>query len=149
MSHRRWAAEAFALLAGVIQTGTYTLAQNLPLELREHREQTRHRATCWRGQVKCFGERYESDSEMLEFLERRNQVCDGPAPAIQAPHEYDVDFAPAGGSDQPYAQLALGRARSNLFDLRGDGPAALGRVFAHGADLQWQCLLVVRGNAGV
>ena len=47
------------------------------------------------------------------------------------------------------AQLALRRAGADLFDLRDDGPAALGGVFAHGADLQRQCLLIVRGNAGV
>ena len=86
---------------------------------------------------------------MLKFLERRNQIRDGPAPAIQTPHQHDIDFAPSCGSEQSCAQLALRRAGADLFDLRDDGPAALGGVFAHGADLQRQRLLIVRGNASV
>jgi hypothetical protein len=86
---------------------------------------------------------------MLKFLERRYQVRDGPAPAIQTPHQDDIDFAPACGSDQSGAQLALRSAGADLFDLRDDAPAALGGVFAHGADLQGQCLLVVCGNASI
>ena len=86
---------------------------------------------------------------MLKFLERRNQIRDGPAPAIQTPNQYDIDFAPSCGSDQSCAQFALRRARADLFDLRDDAPTALGCVFAHGADLQRQRLLVVGGNAGI
>ena len=74
---------------------------------------------------------------MLKFLERRYQVRDGAAPAIQTPYQDDIDFATTCGSDQSCAQLALRSAGADLFDLRDDAPAALGGVFAHGADLQW------------
>ena len=43
----------------------------------------------------------------------------------------------------------MGRAGADLFRLRDDDPVPLGGVFAHSADLQWQCLLVMRGNASV
>jgi hypothetical protein len=43
----------------------------------------------------------------------------------------------------------LCRAGADLFDLRDDGPTALGCVFAHGTDLQRQRLLIVGGDAGV
>jgi hypothetical protein len=43
----------------------------------------------------------------------------------------------------------LRRAGADLFDLRDEGPTALGCVFAHGADLQGKCLLIVGGNASV
>ena len=86
---------------------------------------------------------------MLQFLERRNQIRHGPAPAIQAPHQHDIDFAAARSSEQLFAQFALRRAGADLFDLHDDGPASLGGVFAHGADLQRQRLLIVRGNAGI
>src|SRR6202795_4133439 len=86
---------------------------------------------------------------MLKFLECRYQVRDGPAPAIQTPHHHDIDFTPSCSSEQRFAQLALGRARADLFDLRDDSPAALGCIFAEGADLQRQRLLIVRGDASV
>ena len=63
---------------------------------------------------------------MLKFLERRYQVGDGAAPAIQTPHQDDIDFAPTGGREQSFAQFALRRAGADLFDLDGDGPAAFG-----------------------
>ena len=68
VTHGRRAAEAFAVLTCVIQTGADSLAKNLAFELCEHREQTRHGATCGRGQIECFGQRYETHSEMLKFL---------------------------------------------------------------------------------
>jgi hypothetical protein len=55
-------------LTGVIQTSSHTLAQDFPLELREHGEQTRHRATCGGGQIECFRQRNETHTEMLKFL---------------------------------------------------------------------------------
>ncbi len=149
VNHRWWPAEAFASLPGMGQTGTDTLSKDLPFELGEHGEQAGHRAARGGGQVKCFCQRYESDSEMLKFLERRYQVCDGPAPAIQTPHQDDIDFAPTCGSDQSCSQLALRSAGADLLDLRNDFPAALERVLAHGANLQRQRLLVVCGNASV
>jgi hypothetical protein len=133
----------------MIQTGANALAQDLAFELGEHREQASHRAPCWRGQIECLGQRYETDSEVLQFLERRNQIRDGPAPSVQAPHQDDIDFAPTSDREQSLAQFALRRAGAYLFDLRSDGPAALSGVLAHGADLQWQCLLVMSGNASV
>ena len=46
------------------QTGADTLAQ----ELREHREQASHGSSGGRRQIECFSQRYETDSEMLQFL---------------------------------------------------------------------------------
>ena len=86
---------------------------------------------------------------MLQLLKCRNQICDGAAPAIQTPHEHDIDFAAASGSDQCFALLALGSTGADLFSLRDDGPVSFGCVFAHGADLQRQRLLIVCGNAGI
>ena len=86
---------------------------------------------------------------MLQFLERRNQIRHRPAPAIQAPNQNHIDFTAACGSDQGCASFPLRRAGADLFYLRDDGPSALGCVFAHGADLQGKCLLIVGGNASV
>jgi hypothetical protein len=59
-----------------------TFAQDLAFELGEHGEQSGHCAASGCSQVECFRQRYETDSEILEFLERRNQISDGAAPAI-------------------------------------------------------------------
>ena len=61
-------AQAFAVLPRVGQAGAHPLAQDLPFELGEHGEQAGHRATCGRGQIERFGQRYETHSEMLQFL---------------------------------------------------------------------------------
>src|SRR5258708_14393731 len=74
---------------------------------------------------------------------------DGPAQSIQTPRQDDIEFAPTRDRQPGLAQFALPRAGPDLFDLRDDGPAALERVFAHGADLQRQRLLVKRRNAGI
>ena len=86
---------------------------------------------------------------MLQFLERRQQIRHRPAPAIQSPHQHDIDLAAACGLQQFLASFSLGRAGADLTDLHGDGPAAPGGILAHGADLHRQRLLIVRGNAGV
>jgi hypothetical protein len=99
VNRRRWTAETFALLACVIQAGANTLAKDLAFELGEYGEQASHGATCWGGQIKGCSQRYEADSEVLQFLERRNQIRDGPAPAIQAPHQHDIDFTSSCGSE--------------------------------------------------
>ena len=43
-------------------------------------------------------------------------------------------------------ELTLCRARTNLFNLSCDRPATLRRILVHGAHLQGQGLLVVRGH---
>ena len=68
MSHRGWAAEAFALVARVIETGADAFSQDLAFKLGEYGEQSGHRAASGRGQVECFRQGYETDSEMLKFL---------------------------------------------------------------------------------
>ena len=136
-------------MACVIQAGTYALAQDLAFELGEHREQAGHGAACGCGEIEGFGQRDETDSEVLQLLERRNQIRHGTALAVQAPHQHDIDFTSSCGSDQDIAPLALRRAGADFFDLRDDSPVALGRELAHGANLQRQCLLIVGGNASV
>jgi hypothetical protein len=114
------------------QAGADTFAEDLAFELGEHCEQSGHCAARGAGQIERFGQPYKSHVEMLKLLERRDQVRDGPAPAIQTPHQDDIAFAPACGGDQSCAQLTFGSAGANFFDLRDDAPSAPGSVFAHG-----------------
>jgi len=110
-------AQALANLAGVGQAGADSFAENLPFELREDRQQGRHGSTRGRGQVQCLGQRNETDSEMLQFLKSRQQVRNGPAPAVQPPYQHHVDFAAARGLQQLLSLLPLGSTRTNFFDL--------------------------------
>ena len=124
-----------------------SLAQNLMFELREHRKQPGHRAVGCCGQIERFSERYETDAQFGEFLQRHDQIDERPAPSVQSPDQHHIDLAPTRGCKQILAEFALCRARPDLFDLNRDRLAAFGRILPHGAYPQRQSLLVVRGHA--
>jgi hypothetical protein len=48
-----------------------------------------------------------------------------------------------------FCEFSLGRPGADLTDVRGDGPVAPSGIFAHGATLHGQRLLIVCGNAGI
>ena len=123
--------------------------QNLSFELGEDGQQSGHRSTGWRGQIQRLGQRHEADTEMLQFLKGRQQIRYRPAPAVQPPHQHDIDLAAACGLQQFLASFSLGRTGANLTDLHGDRPAAPGGILPHGAALHRKRLLIVGGNAGV
>jgi hypothetical protein len=63
--------QPFPVLPRMGQASSSSLPQNLSFELGENREQTGHRATSWRGQIQCLGQRHEPDAKMLQFLKHR------------------------------------------------------------------------------
>jgi hypothetical protein len=87
--------------------------------------------------------------EMAEFLERRHQVGHRSSPAIQAPHQYHVDFAAAGRVQHFLAQRTLGCAGTNLFHLHHNAPASPRGILPHDPALQGKSLLVVGGDTSV
>jgi hypothetical protein len=64
-----------------------------------------------------FGERDETDSEMLQFLQCGQQVCHRAAPAIQPPHQHDIDFAAARRFHQLLASLSLDSSGTDFAHL--------------------------------
>ena len=102
-----------------------------------------------RSQIQRLGQRNEADAEMLQFLKGRQQIRYRPAPAVQPPHQHDIDLAAAGGLQQFLTSFSLGRTGADLTDLHGNGPAAPGGILPHGATLHRQRLLIVSGNAGI
>ena len=91
-------AQPFPVLPGMGQAGASSLPQNLPFELGEDGQQAGHRSTRGRGQVQRLCQRNEADAEMLQFLERCQQIRDGAAPAVQPPHQHHIDLAAAAAS---------------------------------------------------
>lgn len=89
--------QSFTVLPGLSQASTGSLAQNLPFELSEYGEQSGHSSSGRSGQIQSLGQRNEPDAEILEFLERGEQIGYRPAPAIQPPHQHHIDFAAARG----------------------------------------------------
>ena len=85
----------------------------------------------------------------LQLLKGCQQIRYRPAPAVQPPHQHNIDLATAGGLQQFLASFSLGRTGADLTDIHGNGPAPPGSVLLHGATLHRQRLLIVRGNAGV
>src|ERR1019366_9704334 len=67
-------AQALAILGGMGQAGADALAENLPFEFRKNGQQASHGATGGRGQIQRLGQRNKTDSQMLQFLEGREQV---------------------------------------------------------------------------
>ena len=100
-------AQALAVLPGMGKPGTNAFTQNLAFELGEHGQQCGHGSAGGRGQIESLGERHEADAEMLQFLQRGEQVGDRPAPAIQAPDQHHVDLPAPGGFDQLLPHLTL------------------------------------------
>ena len=50
------------------QASSGSFPQNLSFELRQDGQQSGHGSTGWRGQIQRLGERYETDTQMLQFL---------------------------------------------------------------------------------
>jgi hypothetical protein len=141
--------QPFPVLARMRQAGLGTFPQNLPFELGEDGQQASHSSTGGRSQVQRLGQRYETDSQMLQFLERRQQICDGPAPAIQSPDQHQVDFPATGGFQQFLAGFSFRRARVYLADLQSNRPAAPRGILPHGPVLHRQRLLIIRRDTGI
>ncbi len=128
-------AEPFAVQLRFGQSGAYPFAEKIAFELSEYGEQTGHGAARRSGHVECLGERYEGDPEIAEFMERRYQVGKRSSPSIEPPDENRVNFAAARGIQKLLAQFPLSGARTDLFDLQRDRPAAVRGVLAHGSKL--------------
>src|SRR5579863_251576 len=143
------AAQGFAVLPGMSQTGANPLAQDFAFELREDCEHGSHGAAGRSSQVEGLGQRDEADAEMLQFLERGQQIGYRSAPAIEPPDQHHVDLAPPSRFDQLLPHLPLRGAGADFLHLHGDGPAPSGCILAHGPILHRQGLLIVRGDTGV
>ena len=86
---------------------------------------------------------------MLQFLKCNEQIGDRSSPAIEPPHQHDIDLPAPRSFQQPLPQLALDRTGSDFLHLHGDGPATPGGIFAHSAVLHGQRLLILSGDAGI
>ena len=144
-----WPTQPFSALARMGQASSRPFAQDLPFELGEDRQQAGHGATGGCGQIQRLGQGNEADAEVLQFLECRQQVRNGPAPAVQTPHQHDIDFPPASGLQQFLAGFSPHCPRVHLTHLQGDRPSAASRVLAHGPVLHHESLLVAGRDPGV
>src|SRR5215208_3638603 len=142
-------AESLAVLPCVGEASAYTLSQDLVFECSKNAEQAGHCPTGWSGQVQRFGQRHETNAEIFQFLECGHQIRQRPAPPVQTPDEYDVDFTAPRRFDQLPPQFALGSAGADFLDLQDDGPAARSGVLAHGAYWQRDRLLVLRRDTRI
>jgi hypothetical protein len=107
-------AQRIAVLPGMGQTCANPVPQNVSLELSEGSQQACHSSTGWRGQIQRFGERYKTDSEMLQFLDCCQQVRYRPAPAIQPPDQHDVDLPASRCIEQLLPECSVGRRRNRF-----------------------------------
>jgi len=94
-------------------------------------------------------QRNETDPEMLQFLQCGEQVRDRPAPAIQSPHQHQVDLPAASGFQESLAGFSARGPGVHLANLHSNRPTAPGGILPHGAALHRQGLLVIGGNTGI
>jgi hypothetical protein len=140
--------EPFTVLPGVGQSSPSSFAQYLFLKLCEDSQKNGHRSAGWRSQIQCLGERDETDAEMFQLLECRQQIRHRPTPPVQSPHQHDIDVATACGFDQSFTCFSLCRTGANFTYLYGDRPSTPDNIFPHGAMLHRQRLLISGGTAG-
>src|SRR5277367_1790892 len=131
------------------ESSPYAFSEYFALEGCEHCQQPSHRTTGRRGQVQRLGQRYEPDPEMLEFLHRGEQIGDRSSPAVQSPHQHDIDLPAPSSFQQLLPQLALDRTGSYFLDLQSDRPATPDGILAHGAILHGKRLLIHSGDSGI
>jgi len=70
----RRSSQPFPVLSCVNQACPGSFPQDLPFELGEDREQPGHSATGGRGQIQRLGSGDKADAQMLEFLQRYQQI---------------------------------------------------------------------------
>ena len=111
-----WPTQPFTALASMCQASSRSFAQDLPFELSEDRQQSGHCSTSGCGQIQRFRQRSEAYSEVLQFLECRQEVCNGAAPTVQPP---PVRYRSPVGVRPPavFRGLLSARRRSSLRGL--------------------------------
>jgi hypothetical protein len=127
----------------VLQTSAHPFAHDFPFKLREDRQQAGHGSTGWCCQIQRLRQRYETNSQMFEFLQGCQQIRYRPAPAIQPPYQDNVDLAAARRRHQILPAFALRGARGDFFHLENNLPTPAGGVFLHRFALHGQSLLVL------
>jgi hypothetical protein len=148
-SRRNWPIQLFAVQPSLRQSGARPVTQDLTFELGEDGQQTRHGTTGRSCEIQRLGQRDETDTEMLQFLQGGKQICYGASPAIEPPHQNHVDFTTARGFDELFTSLSLDSAGTDITDLQGDRPAASCNVLPQRTYLHRERLLIVRRNARV
>ena len=109
--------ETFAVLPRMFQARQRAFPQNLTFELSEYSEQAGHGATRRGGQIQCLCQGNEPDTQVFQLLERRQQIRYRPTPAVQPPHQDQVDLPATRGVQQPLASFPFCRAGVHLTDL--------------------------------
>jgi hypothetical protein len=149
MPRRRFRpAQTFAILPSLRQANPSSFPQNLSFELREYGKQTGHRATGGCGQIQGLGQGDEADAEMIQFLKCGQQICYRSVPAIQAPHQHDIDFPPPLRFQQSLSCLSHRRAGADFTYLQRDHPTTAVGILAHGPVLHGESLLIIGWRPG-
>lgn len=139
----------FTVLPGVRQASPSSFAQDFPFELGEDRQQAGHRTTRRSSEIERLSQRDETDPEMLQLLKCRQQIRHRPAPAIEPPHQNDIDLAATRRFHQLLAGVSLDRSGADLPDLHGKSPTPPRNILPQSARLHRQSLLIIGGHTGV
>src|SRR5262245_35168142 len=116
-------AQSLPVLSGMGPAGAHPFPENLSFELGKNSQECSHRAASGCSQIQRLRQRYEPDTQMFQFLEGSQQIRYRSAPAIQSPHQHDVDLPPPCRIQQLFPKLPLRSATADLLYLQSDRPA--------------------------
>ncbi len=144
-----------AILAGLpcgrpsLRACANPVAQNVALELGEHRQHAGERPPARRRQIERLAQRDKPHLQRCQFLQGGDEIDERPSPAIEPPHDDDIDFPPASGAYQFLTARTRLCAGADFLDRRRDLPALAFGVGAHRFELHRQRLLIVGRHPGV
>ena len=85
---------------GGSHTGGYALADERGLQLRHGGDDGEHRSAHGTAGVDLILDADETHAEMIEFLQRRQQMARAPGEAVELSNQNTVDLAVPGGRHQ-------------------------------------------------
>jgi len=138
-----------ALFAGLSDPGFHSIAQNVAFELGEHRQHAGEGPSAWRRQIERLAQRDEPDFHNRKFLQCTDEIDERASPAIEPPHDDDIDFPSSRGAQQFLPTRTSFSAGADFLDHQRDLPALPFGVGAHCFELHGQRLLIVGRHPGV
>jgi hypothetical protein len=88
LRRRPWSPQDSPGRTGLSQPSFDPFTDDLPLELRKHRQHPSHGPPGRRGQIQRFSQRDEAHTELMQSLERDNQVGQRSSPPVKPPDHY-------------------------------------------------------------
>ena len=113
----------------------HPLAEDLPFKLSKNGQEPCQGPSRRGGEIDRFRHGDKADPEPAQFLEGADEIREGSAPAIETPHQDDIECSLAGGAEQPLALRPRLHPRAHVSYLGDTGPLPVHDIRLHGVQL--------------